>query len=47
MLLKVLVGKVGEIAHNDVLVFDIGLDEDQCLHVSDRLDDVWVGSLRG
>ena len=23
--LKVLVGKVGEIAHNDVLVFDIGL----------------------
>jgi len=47
VLLKVLVDKVGEIAHNDVLVFDIGLDEDQCLHVSDRLDDVWVGSLRG
>ena len=43
--LKVLVGKVGEIAHNDVLVFDIGLDEGQSLHVGDRLDDVWVGSL--
>jgi hypothetical protein len=27
------------------LVFDIGLDEGQCLHVGDRLDDVWVGSL--
>ena len=45
VLLKVLVGNIGEIAHNDVLVFDGGLDEGQCLHVGDRLDDVWVGSL--
>ena len=43
--LKILVGNIGEIAHNDVLVFDIGLDEGQCLHVGDRLDDAWVGSL--
>ena len=45
MPLKILVGKVGEIAHNDVWVFDGGLDEGQCLHVGDRLDDAWVGSL--
>ena len=45
MTLEIRIGDVGEIAHNDVLVFDIGLDEGQCLHVGDRLDDVWVGSL--